>query len=97
MATTRGKSPVLLTAVGDVMTLPADGPMHWLVTQIRVTNAAAAGDVLLLDRLGGRQIFRSNALAANTADGTSFGAPVWMDDLYVSSLPAGAVVAVFYC
>lgn len=95
MAVTRGKSPVLLTANGDTLT-PSGEKLEWKVTSIRVVNGSNAGDVVLLDRSGGSEIFRSNSLGANDVDGTVFGEHVWMDDVYVSSIPTGCKVYVYY-
>ena len=97
MAVTRGKSPVVLTATTDTLNASADiGRLVWYVNEIRVINGANAGDVLLLDVNGGREIFRSTGLAANATDSTRWAEPQFVDDIYVSALPSGAVVHVYY-
>lgn len=100
MAVTKGKSPILMTAVGDAIGGPnaktIDG-REWKICEIRVVNAAGAGTCTLLDQLGGQKIFESVALAANTADNlTHIGRKGWVDGVYVSALAAGATVYLYY-
>lgn len=100
MAVTLGKSPIIITAVGDTVGGDASVPASRIRLKeplIRVVTAAAGGDVVLLDKLGGQEVWRSNSMAANSIDSEILPGNVgWIDGLYVSALPAGAKIFVYY-
>lgn len=92
MAVTLGKSPVILDAQGD--SIGNDGK-QWKVTTIRFVTGGTSGQFILFDKSGGREIIRSGTLNANTSEesGAIFG---WIDGVYVSQLPTGGLVHVYY-
>lgn len=100
MAVTLGKSPIIMTAAADAIGGPTALPQNgreWKVVQIRIVNGSGAGTTTLLDKVGGQKIFETVALGANLADGTQWAYPVTMDGIYVSALPSGATVYIYYC
>lgn len=92
MAVTLGKSPVIMTAAGDAIT------GNWKVTTIRCVTTTTSGAFILLDVAGGRKIAQSASLNANDAEdlGNIGGTAGWIDGLYVSQIPDGGEVHVYY-
>ena len=87
MAITGGSSPYILTAVAD--TLP-----RTKVSIIRVLTAAATGEATLLEAAGGKVIAETSTMAANAVEEIEIDG--WVNGLYLSVLPAGAIVHVYF-
>jgi len=64
------------------------------ITSIRAVAASAAGDFLVLQKLGGAEVFRTNAQVANTVSDAH--GEWWVDGIYISALPTGGKVYVYY-
>lgn len=88
MAVTKGKSPVLMTALNDTIT------DNWKVTTIRCVTTSGTGVFVLNDGTG-REILRTRSLQA--ADSEESGAlDYWIDGLVVAQIPSGGTVYVYY-
>jgi hypothetical protein len=89
MAQDMNNNPWVFDAVGQV------GPSA-VVGSIRSVTDAAAGDVVVLDEAGGVEVYRANAQATDTEEELSPGCTFIVDGIYISELPAGGKVYVYY-
>ena len=92
MAVTTGNSPIIMTAAGDNIG-------HRIkLNGFRVVGGSAAGDVIIRDRSGGKELWRVALLAAEDESESlfAFGKMGWVDDVYVDTLPAGARAYIYY-
>lgn len=76
MAAIVGKSPLILSSVGDNVA------EHYCITSIRVV-AGGSTEFVILDKAGGREIFHSASLSNGETDEVSFDGH-WVDGLYLS-------------
>lgn len=97
MAVIAGKSPIVMTAVGD--SWPPQGSSERLalrVTAIRAVTAAAAGTVRLLDVPGGSHvIYLRTTMPANESDTVQLEGERY-EEVYLDALPAGAFIFLYY-
>lgn len=100
MAVTTGKSPVIMTAIGDLIGGPNAGAVdgrQWFITTVRFVTTSDSGVVKILDKAGGKVLFESRSLNPNDADEITQ-VNQWIDGAYVQDIPPnGASVYLYYC
>jgi hypothetical protein len=101
MAVTFGRSPIVLTAVGDSLLSALgkargdEGIARFSFSHYRVLTGSNSGVTEVLDRVGGSVIFRTTLLSAQD-QAEIFDMGHAQEDLYVSKLPVGAEIHAYY-